>query len=121
MKIGSKLIGLDSPSYFVADIAANHDGDLNRAIDLIYKCAEAGADAAKFQNFKASTIVSDLGFKNLHSGLSHQEGWDKSVYKVYEQASLSIDWTFPLKEACTKAGIDYFTAPYDLNIINQLF
>ena len=38
-------IGLDHPAYFVADIAANHDGDLSRAVDLIYKAAEAGTDA----------------------------------------------------------------------------
>ena len=41
--IGNIKIGLDSPTYFIADVAANHDGDLERAIDLIYLCAEAGA------------------------------------------------------------------------------
>ena len=46
-----------SPTYFIADIAANHDGSLERAIELIKLAAEAGADAAKFQNFKAQTIV----------------------------------------------------------------
>jgi N-acetylneuraminate synthase len=62
MQIADRTIGLDHPTYFIADIAANHDGDLERAKDLIYKCAEAGADAAKFQHFKAETIVSDEGF-----------------------------------------------------------
>ena len=51
-KIESKKIGTNNPVYFIADIAANHDGDLNRAKDLIYLAAEAGADAAKFQHFK---------------------------------------------------------------------
>ena len=48
--IEKKTIGLGYPSYFIADIAANHDGDLQRAKDLIYLAAEAGADAAKFQH-----------------------------------------------------------------------
>ena len=59
IKIDNKLISNKHPVYFVADIAANHDGDLERAKELIYLCAEAGADAAKFQHFQANTIVSD--------------------------------------------------------------
>ena len=53
----NKIIGSEHPTYFIADIAANHDGDIERAKELIYKCAEAGADAAKFQHFEAKTIV----------------------------------------------------------------
>ena len=65
MKINNKNIGLKEPTYFIADIAANHDGDLQRAKDLIYLAAESGANAAKFQHFKAETIVSNEGFKNF--------------------------------------------------------
>ena len=86
IKLGNRLVGLDRPTYFIADIAANHDGSLERAIDLIYQCADAGANAAKFQNFKASTIVSDHGFKNLGEQLSHQKTWSKSVFEVYQDA-----------------------------------
>lgn len=52
-------------TYFIADIAANHDGSLERAIRLIELAAENGANAAKFQNFRAETIVSTQGFKDL--------------------------------------------------------
>lgn len=54
IKIGSRTIGDQHPTYFIADIAANHDGDLERAKVLIRLAKEAGADAAKFQNFKAA-------------------------------------------------------------------
>ena len=64
-KIGKKLISNKSKTYFIADIAANHDGSYKRALKLIRLAAKAGADAAKFQHFKAETIVSDLGFKSL--------------------------------------------------------
>lgn len=120
IRIGIHTVGLDHPAYFIADIAANHDGDLERAKDLIHLCAEAGANAAKFQNFRAQTIVSDFGFKALGSGQSHQATWQKSVVEVYEDASISTDWTLPLKETCDAAGIDYFTAPYDLDLIAEL-
>ena len=65
LKIGNKMIGYNHPVYFVADIAANHDGDLERAKMLIHIAKESGADAAKFQNFKAAKIVSDYGFKQM--------------------------------------------------------
>ena len=70
-KISDKSISLSHPTYFIADIAANHDGDLSRAKDLIHLAAEAGTEAAKFQHFHADTIVSDYGFKSLKLQLSH--------------------------------------------------
>jgi sialic acid synthase SpsE len=118
--IGRRKIGIEHPTYFIADIAANHDGDLSRAKDLIGLCAEAGADAAKFQNFSAHTIVSDYGFGKLKMGLSHQAKWKKSVFEIYKKAELPLEWALELKEACDYAGIDYFTAPYDLDFIPRL-
>ena len=83
LKIGPKTISDDHPTYFIADIGANHDGNLKRAKDLIKLSAESGADAAKFQHFKAETIVSDEGFKKLDPKyLSHQSSW-KSQFLRY--------------------------------------
>ena len=75
-----------SATYFIADIAANHDGSLSRAIELIKLAADAGADAAKFQNFKAETIVSSQGFKDLGKKMTHQAKWKKDVVEVYRDA-----------------------------------
>lgn len=120
IKVGKHIIGLEHPVYFVADIAANHDGDLDRAKRLIDLCAANGANAAKFQNFRAETIVSDFGFKQMGSQVHHQARWKKSVFEVYEAASLPLEWSETLKRACADAGIDYFTAPYDLSLIDDL-
>ncbi len=120
IQIGHHQVGGDNPTYFIADIAANHDGDLDRAKLLIRLCAEAGADAAKFQNFRASTIVSDYGFTALGGHQSHQAAWKKSVYDMYRDASLPSEWTETLKRTCHEAGIDYFTAPYDLDLLDDL-
>lgn len=118
--LGNKQISDHNPSYFIADISANHDGDIERAKDLIFSCAEAGADAAKFQNFNAETIVSDYGFKSHSSNSSHQGMWKKSVFEVYKDASLPLDWTQELFETCQKAGVDYMTTPYALDILDHL-
>lgn len=120
LNTGRFQVGDGHPTYFIADIAANHDGDLERAKDLIHMCAEAGANAAKFQNFAAGTIVSDYGFRALGGQHSHQAGWSKSVFEVYEDASLPMDWAAELRVTCDAAGIDYFTAPYDLEMLPRL-
>ena len=118
LEINGQKIGRNYPTYFIADIAANHDGDLERAKDLICLAADAGADAAKFQHFKAETIVSDQGFRSLGSQQSHQAKWGKSVFEVYKDASVHLDWTGPLKQTCDNAGIDFFTTPYALDIVD---
>jgi sialic acid synthase SpsE len=72
--IGKRTIGLSHPTYFIADIAANHDGDLDRAKLLIRLAKEAGADAAKFQNFSAPKIVSDYGSRSTRPHPSPSSG-----------------------------------------------
>lgn len=116
-EINGRLVAPDEPTYFVADIAANHDGDLERAKALIWACKEAGADAAKFQHFLAKDIVSDKGFKDLGGQVSHQSEWKKSVYEVYEDYECSRDWNQVLIDTCREADIDFMTTPYDLDAV----
>lgn len=120
IKIGNHPVGLKHPTYFIADISANHDGSLDRAITLIKMARDAGADAAKFQNFRAPKIVSDYGFKAMQGQVSHQANWKKTVFEVYSDASIPFDWTPVLKEECDKVGIDYFSSPYDFEAVDYL-
>ena len=75
--IGRRKISKTDPTYFIADIAANHDGSLSRAKDLIWLAKEAGADCAKFQHFIANKLVSDFGFRKITDDTSHQSKWKK--------------------------------------------
>ena len=65
IKIGNKFIGLDFPTYFIAEIGANFDGSIDKAKRLIDAAKEAGADCAKFQTFKTEKIVSEGGFSKM--------------------------------------------------------
>jgi N-acetylneuraminate synthase len=118
-KLGKKQISIKQPTYFIADIAANHDGSLARAKKLIKLCANAGADAAKFQHFKAETIVSDFGFKQIGK-LTHQSKWKKSVFQTYRDASINNKWTKSLKDECRKNNIDFMTSPYDFEYVDSV-
>lgn len=120
MAIAGRKIGLDYPVYFIADIAANHDGNLERAKRLIRLAKEAGADATKFQHFAAEKIVSAYGFESMKAQQSHQAKWKKSVFQVYREASVPWEWTPELRNHARKIGIDFFSAPYDLGAIDML-
>jgi len=120
IKIGDRTVGENEKPYFIADIGANHDGDLNRALLLIEMAKEAGADAAKFQNFKADKIVSNKGFNQLGNQVSHQSNWKKSVVEVYDDASISYNWTKILKDKCDEVGIEYLTSPYDFESVDHV-
>ena len=119
LKINQTFIGDNCPTYFIADIGANHDGNLERAKKLIELCAKAGANAAKFQHFKAETIVSDYGFKKLKIK-THQSNWKTDVFDVYKKASINLNWTSELKKTCKKFNVDFMTSPYDLDYVDQL-
>ncbi|MGF1464192.1 MAG: N-acetylneuraminate synthase family protein [Maricaulaceae bacterium] len=118
--IGDREISLDKPTYFIADLASSHDGDLERAKALIWQAKEAGADCAKFQHFLAKDIVSDAGFKALGGQIAHQSSWKKSVYEVFETYQTPRDWTETLVEECRKANIVYMTTPYDFAAADQM-
>jgi len=117
VEIGKVRVSQNDPTYFIADIAANHDGDLERARSLIWKAKEAGADCAKFQHFVADKIVSAAGFEALGAQSAHQAGWKRTVVEVYDAYHTRRDWTEALVETCRAADIEYMTTPYDMEAI----
>ena len=62
--------------------------------------------------------MSDFGFKKIGKLTSNK--WKKSVFQVYKEASLNPAWTDELKKECKKYKIDFFSAPYDLDYVDQL-
>ena len=119
-KINNNFIGEGYPTYFIADIAANHDGDINRAKRLIELAKKAGADAVKFQHHDVRKYVSDKGFKSLGGKFSHQKSWDKSIFEVYKDAEVPINWTEELKKHAEDINVDFFSTPYDLEMVDHL-
>ncbi|MFQ5917972.1 MAG: N-acetylneuraminate synthase family protein, partial [Candidatus Binatia bacterium] len=120
MKIADRAVGIDHPTFFIAEIGSNHDGEIERAKLLIRLAADSGADAAKFQSFSASRIVSDYGFRQMEKQLSHQTLWEQSVFDVYQDSSMPLEWLPILKEESDEAGVHFLSSPYDFESVDAL-
>jgi N-acetylneuraminate synthase len=116
--IQGRMVGPDEPAYIIAEIGSNFDGDIERAKMLIDLAKNSGADAVKFQCFRADKIVSQEGFRNLKIGF--QSNWDKSVYEVYKDAEFPREWNNELFSYADKRGIHFLSSPYDREAVDIL-
>lgn len=105
------MIGESYPTYFIAEIGANFDGDINKAKRLVDAAKAAGADCAKFQSFTADTLVSEGGFQRMQLHGVHGS-WGRKVSDVMREAEFPLEWHKEIANYCKKVGIDFNTAPY---------
>lgn len=111
IKIGNKWIGEMYPTYFIAEIGANFDGDIDKAKRLIDAAKEAGADCAKFQTFSTPKIVSEGGFSRMQLKGVHGS-WGKTVSEVFKEVEFPVAWHHEIAEYCKTIGIHFSTSPY---------
>jgi len=111
IKIGNKYIGENHPTYFIAEIGGNFDGDLDKAKRLISAAKESGADCAKFQTFSTPRIVSEGGFSHMQLKGVHGS-WGRTVSEVFKDAEFPIAWHKEIADYCKSIDIDFSTAPY---------
>lgn len=119
IKIGPRLVGEGEPAYFIADIGANFDGNLEKAKKLALAAKEAGADCAKFQSFLARKIVSGKGFAKMKLKGVHGS-WGKPVEEVFREAEFPRAWHKELLMHCKKIGVAFSSAPYDREAVDLL-
>lgn len=111
IKLGNHTIGANYPTYFIAEIGGNFDGDIEKAKRLIKAAKEAGADCAKFQTFTAETIVSEGGFSKMTLHGVHGS-WGRTVSEVFKDVEFPMEWHEELAAYCQEVGIDFSTSPY---------
>ncbi len=111
IKIGKRMIGPDYPTYFIAEIGGNFDGNLDKAKRLIDAAKKAGADCAKFQTFTAETIVSEGGFSKMTLRGVHGT-WGRTVSEVFRDVEFPLEWHQEIADYCKSVDIDFSTSPY---------
>jgi pseudaminic acid synthase len=117
-EIAGRKIGIRHAPYIIAEMSANHNGNINTAFRIIEEAKKAGADALKIQTYTADTITlnSDAPDFLIKGGL-----WDgKTLYELYECAHTPWDWHKPLFEHARRVGITLFSSPFDTTAVDLL-
>ena len=116
--IAGRPIGGGCPPYVIAELSANHNGELSRALALVAEAKAAGADAIKLQTYTADTITIDHdgpGFL-LTEGL-----WrGRTLYDLYQEASTPWEWHEALFNEARRVGIAPFSSPFDPTAVDFL-
>lgn len=119
IEIAGRKIGCGHPVFIVAEMSANHNMDYDRAVEIIYQAKQAGADAIKIQTYTADTITidSDKPYFQITQGTL----WDgTTLHKLYEKAYTPWEWQPALKKEAEKAGLVFFSAPFDHSAVDFL-
>lgn len=104
--------------YIIAEMSANHGGNLDNALEIVRQSKKAGADCVKIQTYTADsmTIDCDNEYFRIHGGL-----WGGyNLYHLYEYAETPYEWQERIKEECEKAGIDFLSTPFDKAAVDFL-
>ncbi len=117
-EIDGRKIGEVYPPYIIAEMSANHNGEISNAYRIIDMAKECGADAIKLQTYRPDTITMNIRKPEfmIKGGL-----WDgQSLYELYEKAFMPWDWHKPLFDYAKKIGITIFSSPFDSTAVDLL-
>jgi pseudaminic acid synthase len=119
MKIGKHNIGPNDPVFIIAELSANHNGDLDTAIATIKAAKRAGADCIKLQTYTADTIT--INSHNEDFKLSQGTIWDgKYLYDLYKEAYTPWEWHEVLFQTAREEGLECFSSPFDPKSVDLL-
>jgi len=117
--IGTRRVGAGEPMWVIAEISANHNGDLGRALELIQASAEAGADAVKFQTYTADSMTLDLDTGPFRIGPGTL--WEgRGLHELYQEAATPYEWHDALFAQAEGCGLVPFSTPFDRDAVDLL-
>ncbi|MFL6734557.1 MAG: pseudaminic acid synthase [Sphingomicrobium sp.] len=118
VEIAGRRVGPDFEPYVICELSGNHNGSLDRAINLLEAAAETGADSVKIQSYTPDTITIDYdgpGFR-IESGL-----WrGRTLYDLYGEAQTPFEWHEALFERASELGVTLFSTPFDESAVDLL-
>jgi N-acetylneuraminate synthase len=113
-EIGDRTVGPGAPTFIIAEAGSNHNGDFATAKELIDVAVGAGADAVKFQTFRAEEMyVQDSG------EVEYLED-DRSIYEIIESMEMPYEWIPELHDYCHEQNIYFMSTPFDERSADEL-
>lgn len=116
--IAGRPIGQGEPPYIVAEVSANHRGDLERAVRIVEAAAECGADAVKFQAYTPDTLTIDCPGPEFRLQGTIWDG--RTLYELYREAFTPWEWLTELKQAALSHGLAWFASAFDARSVELL-
>ena len=117
LRIGDSLVGDGQRCFIIAEAGSNHDGDLSQAMRLIDVAAEAGADAVKFQSFRADHLYPQAGTRVEYL---RELGITKPIYDLVKEAEMPTAWLPRLAAHCHERNVVFLSTPFDEELADAI-
>lgn len=118
--IEGRPIDAESPPFIIAEVSANHSGDISRALDIIDAAADAGVDAVKFQTYTADTITLDVDSPAFRVSDDHGLWGGRILHDLYREAHTPWAWHEQLFDHARKRDLIAFSSPFDTSAVRLL-
>lgn len=109
--IGGRNVGSGHPCFVIAEAGVNHNGSLDLALKLVDAAAAAGANAVKFQTFRAEKIATRSAPKAEYQ--TRTTGTSESQFEMLKKLELSPDGHKTLAARCVESGVTFLSSPFD--------
>jgi len=118
--IGGHRVGPGERPFVIAEMSGNHNGSLDRALEIVDAIAETGAQAVKLQTYRADTITIDADGPAFRIRDDHGLWGGRNLYQLYEQAHTPWEWHEPLFTRARSHGLVPFSSPFDPTAVDLL-
>lgn len=118
--VGGHAIGPDHPPFVIAEMSGNHNGSLDRALEIVDAVADAGAHALKLQTYTADTITIDVDLPAFRVTADHDLWGGRTLHGLYQEAHTPWEWHEALFARARGRGLVPFSSPFDPSAVQLL-
>lgn len=120
VRVGDRVIAADAEPFVIAELSANHNGSLERALQVVDAAAAAGAAAVKLQTYTADTMTIDIREREFFIADPDSLWAGRSLHELYREAATPWEWHAPIFDRCRARGILGFSSAFDSSAVDFL-